>query len=112
MLKSFNGLTQQLFEKDFRNMLFGVYNFAEEEYYIHNLSKLGYDSDIDSLEFITLDMNGANNNDLVSFRQYIEDELQKGKAVVDVLFYSSKKGIVPVVIKPKDVNIEDILKES
>ena len=112
MLKSFNGLTQQLFEKDFRKMLFGVYNFAEEEYYIHNLSKLGYDTDIDSLEFMSLDMKGISNSDLVSFKKYIDEDLQSGKKVVDVLFYKGKKEIVPIVIKPKNVNIEDVLKEK
>ena len=112
MLKSFNGLTQQLFEKDFKDMLFSVYNFAEEEYYTHSIKNLGYDTDIDSLEFMTLDMDGVSNNDLISFRHYIEDELQKGRVIISVMFYSGKRGIVPVVIKPKSVNIEDILKES
>lgn len=112
-LKTFGGLTQQLFEKPFKNMLFSIYNFAEEEFYLHDLEKLGYDTDIDNLEYITLDLNGINYNELVMFRQYIEDELQEGSNVIGVLFYTkANKGVVPVVIKPKDVDIEILLKKE
>ena len=112
MLKSFNGLTEQIFRKDFRNMLFSVYNFAEEEYYISKLGKLGYDNGIDNLEFITLDNNNSSNEDLVSFKNYIENVLQNGRIIIGVLFYRSKGRITPIIIKPKSVLVEDILKES
>ncbi len=111
MLKSFNGLTQQLFEKPFKNMLFSIYNFAEDEYYIHELKKLGYDTDIDSLEFITLDLNGVDIKELTAFRQYVENDLQDGKIVIGILFYMSQKGLIPIVIKPKSVKIEEVFKE-
>ena len=84
MLKSYNGLTQQMFEKPFRDMLFSIYNFAEEEFYIHGLKNLGFDSDIDNLEFMSLDTDNVTNG---------------------------KKGILPIVIKPKSVDLEDVLKE-
>lgn len=112
MLKSFNGLTEQIFRKDFRNMLFSVYNFAEEEYYISKLGKLGYDNGIDNLEFITLDNNNSSNEDLVSFKNYIENVLQNGRVIIGVLFYRSKGRITPIIIKPKSALVEDILKES
>jgi len=112
MLKSFNGLTQQIFEKPFRGMLYTIYNFAEEEFYIHNLKNLGYDTDVDSLEFMFIDVSGVNNNDMLLFKQYIENEIQHDNVVIGVLIYKSKNGNVPIVIKPKSVNIEEILKED
>lgn len=112
MLKSFGGLTQQMFEKPFKNMIFSVYNFAEEEFYIHKLKNLGYDCDIDDLEYMTIDKNGANNNEISLFKSYIENELQMGKVIVGVLLYKGKNGIVPVVVKPKSIDLEDIFKKS
>ena len=53
MLKSFSGLTQQLFEKPFRSMLYGVYNMADEDRYIVRYRSYGYDTDIDSFECMT-----------------------------------------------------------
>lgn len=112
MLRSFNGLTQQLFENKFRNMLFSIYNFIEEEYYINSIKSLGYDGDIDSLEFMILDTNGVSHEELLLFRHYIEDEIQKGRVIVSIMFYPCKKGTISIVIKPKSVNIEDIIKKS
>ena len=112
MLKSFNGLTQQMFEKPFRDMLYSIYNFAEEDFYIHGLSKLGYESDVDSLEFIMLDVDAINYNELLLFKQYVESDLQKGNVIVGVLLYKGKKGILPIVVKPKSIDIEDVLKEK
>lgn len=111
MLKSFNGLTQQLFEKPFRSMLYSIYNFAEEEFYIHGLKKLGYENDVDSLEFISLDIDGISNNEILLFKQYIESDLQMGNVIVGVLLYKGKKGVLPIVIKPKSIDIEDVLRE-
>ncbi len=108
ILKTFNGLTQQLFDKPFKDMLFTIYNFAEEERYTDNISKLGYDSDIDNLEFAMLDkVEGVNLND---FKRYIEGEVQNDNVVVGVLLIDSKKGKIPVVVKPKNVDITSILK--
>lgn len=112
MLKSFNGLTQQLFEKPFREMLYGVYNFAEDEFYIHRMKNLGYDTDIDSLEFMSIDRGNSTDNDLLLFKKYVEEDLEKGKTLMEILFLKGKKGIVPIAIKPKSVGIEDILKEE
>lgn len=108
ILKTFNGLTQQLFDKPFKDMLFTIYNFADEERYTYNISKLGYDSDIDSLEFAILDkVEGVNLND---FKRYIESEVQNDNVIIGILLIDSKKGKIPVVIKPKNVNITSILK--
>ncbi len=112
MLKSYNGLTQQMFEKPFRNMLFSIYNFAEEEFYIHGLKNLGYDTDIDNLEFMSLDTENVTNSDILLFKQYIEIDLQKDNVIVGVLLFKGKKGILPIVIKPKSIDIEDVLKEE
>ena len=111
MLKSFNGLTQQMFEKPFRNMLFSIYNFAEEEFYIHGLKNLGYDTDIDNLEFMSLETENITNSDILLFKQYVETDLQKDNVIIGVLLFKGKKGTLPIVIKPKSVDIEDVLKE-
>ena len=107
ILKTFNGLTQQLFDKPFKDMLFTIYNFADEERYTNNISRLGYDSDIDNLEFAILDkVEGVNLND---FKRYIESEVQNDNVIIGVLLIDSKKGKIPVIIKPKNVNITSIL---
>jgi len=112
MLKDFNGLTQQIFEKPFRNMLYSIYNFADEEFYIHGLRNLGYDTDIDNLEFISLDIDNVTNDEISSFKVYIENEVQHYNVVIGVLFFKGKNGILPIVIKPKSVNVEDVLKQN
>ena len=112
MLKSFGGLTQQIFEKPFRKMLYSIYNFAEDEFYIHRLKNFGYDVDVDNLEFISLDADNINTNEMLLFKQYIERDLQKDNVIVGVLLYKGKKGFVPIVIKPKSIDIEDVLKEK
>lgn len=112
MLKSYGGLTQQMFEKPFKSMLFSVYNLAEEEFYIHKIKSLGYDCDIDDLEYMTIDRNGANDSEVESFKRYVEDELQMGKVIVGILLYKGKNAVVPVVVKPKSVKLEEIFKES
>ena len=111
MLKSFNGLTQQIYEKPFRNMLYTIYNFAEEEFYIHGLEKLGFENDIDSLEFISIDVDNVSFSEITLFKRYIEDELQDGNVVIGVLLYKGGKSVIPIVIKPKSVDVEDILKK-
>lgn len=111
MLNDFDGLTQQLFEKPFRNMLFTIYNFAEEDFYIHNLRNLGYDGDIDELEFISLDAKGISVGEIRDFKNYIEKVIQNESVVVGILLYKGKYGqIVPIAIKPKKVNITDVIK--
>jgi len=108
-LKSFNGLTQQMFDRPFRDMLFTIYNLAEEERYTYNIGKMGYDSDIDNLEFAILDkVEGVNLND---FKRYIESEVQNDNVVIGVLLIDSKKGKIPVVVKPKNVDIISIFKD-
>jgi hypothetical protein len=89
-----------------------VYNFAEDEFYIHRLKNLGYDCDIDDLEYMTLDKGGVNNEEVLLFKNYIEQEVQMGKVVIGVLLYKSKGGIVPVVIKPKNIDLEDIFNKD
>ncbi len=74
MLKSFSGLTQQLFDKPFRSMLYGVYNIADEDRYILRYRFYGYDADIDSLECMIFDVNGIENNEMKLFKKYIETE--------------------------------------
>ena len=108
-LKAFNGFTQQLFENPFRDMLFTIYNFAEEERYTYNLAKLGYDADFDSLEFSILEkVDGVNLRD---FKNYIESEVQHDNVVIGIfLINTHKRGVVPVVVKPKSVDITSILK--
>lgn len=107
-IKSFNGLTQQMIEKPYKDMLYTIYNFAEEERYTHNLKRLGYDNDIDSLEFAVLDL--VDGVSVSSFKQYIENELQNDNVVVGILPFKGKRGIVPIAVKPKSVDITTIFK--
>lgn len=110
MLKKFGGLTQQLFEKPFRNMLYGIYNFADDERYIINVSKKGYDCDIDDFEYLSLDCKGIPLQEIKAFKYYIENEIEGGNVIVGILLYKGKKGILPIAIKPKSVKIEDVIK--
>lgn len=114
MLKDFNGLTQQLLgnSSSFRKMNFSVYNLAEEEFYVYRLSKLGYNTDIDDLEFMILDRENISNKEINSFKTYIEDDIQKNRIIIGILLYKGKKEVVPIAIKPKGVNVEEVIKES
>lgn len=111
MLKEFNGLTSQLFERQFKDMLFSIYNFAEEEFYVKRVAKLGYETDIDNLEYMILDRKDIKDKELNDFKKYVESELQNDNIVIGVLLYKGKNGIVPVIVKPKGVSIEDVLKK-
>ena len=111
MLKSFGGLTEQLFEKPFRNMLYAVYNFAEEDRYIHRLSTMGYDIDIDSLECLIFDVGGVSADEILSFKKYIETDIENDKTVVGILALKKKGGgYNAIAIKPKGVIVSEVVK--
>lgn len=113
MLKSFSGLTQQLFDKPFRSMLYGVYNIADEDRYILRYRFYGYDADIDSLECMIFDVNGIKNNEMKLFKKYIETEIQKDKTVIGIILSKTSKGKENLIaIKPKSVEISDIIKND
>lgn len=113
MLKSFGGLTQQLFEKPFRNMLYGVYNMADEDRYIVRYRSYGYDTDIDSFECMIFDVNNIDNNEMVQFKRYIETEIQKDKTVIGIMLSKTSKGKYNLIaIKPKSVEVSDIIKKA
>ena len=113
MLKSFSGLTQQLFDKPFRSMLYGVYNIADEDRYILRYHFYGYDADIDSLECMIFDVNGIENNEMKLFKKYIETEIQKDKTVIGIILSKTSKGKENLIaIKPKSVEISDIIKND
>ncbi len=113
-MTKFDFLAQQILEKPFRGMLFSIYNLAEEERYLNGLEKLGYDTDIDSLEFITLERYDSFLNEIISFKDLlqfkkkVESDIQSDKVVVGILLYHSSKGYVPVVVKPKSFDITTI----
>ena len=108
MLKSFGGLTEQLFEKSYRDMLYTLYNIADEERYIAKYNGYGYDTDIDSLEFVALDSEYDDEKYLNAFKHYIEDEIQYGKTVIAILIV--KKHLF--AIKPKNVKVENFIREE
>ena len=85
-LKSFNGLTQQMFEKPFKTMFFQNINDIWDEFRISIIC------------------------DRRDNKYYIENELQNGEIIVGVLLIDSKKGKIPVIIKPKSVDIITIFK--
>lgn len=108
MLKDFSGLTKQLFEKPFKNMLFSIYNFADDEFYIHNIRQNGYpDIGIEDLEYMILDTKGVPISEIKSFKYYIEEDIQKNSVIIGVLIYKEK---YPVVIKPKSVDVFEVIK--
>ena len=113
MLKSFSGLTQQLFEKPFRSMLYGVYNMADEDRYIVRYRSYGYDTDIDNFECMIFDVNNIDNNEMVQFKRYIETEIQKDKTVNGIILSKTSKGKYNLIaFKPKSVEVSDIIKND
>ena len=113
MLKSFSGLTEQLFEKPFRNMLYGVYNMADEDRYIARYHTYGYDTDIDSLECMIFDVGGISSNEMASFKRYIETEIQKDKIVIGIMLSKTSKGKYNLIaIKPKNVEVNSFIKNA
>lgn len=111
IMKSFNGLSEQIFEKPFRKMLFSVYNLAEEDGYQLGLERMGFDNDIESLEFIMFDTPNMEEFELKGFKYYIEDELQHGNVLFGVILIKTPK-LGMVGIKPKKVDIGDIFSKS
>ena len=111
MLKSFSGLTQQLFEKPFRSMLYGVYNMADQDRYIVRYRSYGYDTDIDSLECMIFDVNNIENNELILFKKYIESEIEKDNTIIGIMLSKTSKGKYNLIaIKPKCIEVGDIIK--
>lgn len=110
-MKEYNGLTKQLFERKFRDMLFSVYNFAEDEHYTDRLSTLGYDSNIENLEFFMFDYDGVDSLLFKQFKKYVESELQNDNVVIGILLMQTSKCLRVLAIKPKNVNVLDILGE-
>lgn len=111
MLRQFNGLTQQLIEKPFRNMLYGVYNIADEERYTNRLRSYGYDTDIDSLECMIFDTNGIDDNTLADFKKYIETDVEKDKTAIGIIISKSRNGKYGMVaIKPKKIEVKEVFK--
>lgn len=94
-------------------MLFTVYNLAEEDFYIGRIKQQGFSSDIDSLEYMSLSPCEYTNEELLNFKNYIEQELQKGKVVIGILFLKNKKkGLIPIIVKPKSVSVKNLLEKS
>lgn len=113
MLTSFSGLTQQLFDRPFRSMLYSVYNIADEDRYIVRYRSYGYDTDIDSLECMIFDVNGIENNEMHLFKKYIETEIQKDKTVIGIILSKTSKGKYNLIaIKPKSIEVSDIIKND
>ena len=113
MLTSFSGLTQQLFERPFRSMLYSVYNIADEDRYIVRYRSYGYDTDIDSLECMIFDVNDIENNEMKLFKRYIETEIQNDKTVIGIMLSKTSKGKYNLIaIKPKSIEVSDIIKND
>ena len=113
MLTSFSGLTQQLFDRPFRSMLYSVYNIADEDRYIVRYHSYGYDTDIDSLECMIFDVNDIENNEMKLFKRYIETEIQNDKTVIGIMLSKTSKGKYNLIaIKPKSIEVSDIIKND
>lgn len=110
-LKEFSGLTKQLFERPYKEMLFSVYNYADEERYIDTLKRLKYETDIDSLEFFVFNTDEIEDENILDdFKHYIEEEIQHGDVVVGILKINGKRETL-ICIKPKNVDINQIIKD-
>ena len=111
MLKSYNGLTEQMFTLPFRDMLYSIYNFAVEDGYVQGLKRMGYPCDVEDLEFVVLNTDGISGDVILGFKQYFEKEVQNDNVVFGVVICKGKKGSALTVIKPKSEDILNINKK-
>ena len=62
-------------------------------------------------DFMIININNIENNELVLFKKYIESEIQKDKTVIGIIISKTSKGKYNLIaIKPKCVEIGDIIK--
>lgn len=108
-MKSFNGLSEQLFSKNFRPMLFSIYNIAEEERYLVGLEQMGFEYGIEDLECLLFDTMEMEERELNAFKSYIEDTVQKGNVLVGIFVVKGNK-LGMAAVKPRKIDIIDVLK--
>ena len=107
-MKWFYGLSEQLVGNPFRPMLFSIYNVAEEENYVAGLKRQGFEYGIEDLECLVFNTEDINEEEMLAFKSYIEDELQGGNVVVGVIIIKGKKTAM-AALKPKKVDVVDVL---
>ena len=114
----YDTLLQQLYEKDFNELRFTVYNFIENDGYVNEISaihKLKYG--IDDFEFIVFDIPEDDRNAIKHgnalviqryrvFKQYIEKECQEVPNCA--IFIMKELGLV-IAVKLKTFNIREMI---
>jgi hypothetical protein len=96
--QGYDGLVEQLKNNDYRNMLYGIYNLIDDENYINKISAMGYDTDINSLEFTIFNTTNIKNDTVKSFKEEVERE---NKAVGIFVVNGKKRSLIAV--KPKAI---------
>lgn len=119
MLRNYEELIGELIENKFGRMYFTVYNFADEDGWVNEISSLNKKSyDFDDLEMMRFtlpieDIEGLKNGEKQVidkynvFKRVVENELQKIPNVA--IFIMSDIGGV-FAVKPKDYNVIDLFK--
>lgn len=114
----YDNLLQQLYDKEFSDLRFTVYNFIESDGYVDEISAInGKKYDIDDFGFIVFDIpeddkKGIKCGNAVTiqkyrvFKHYIENECQNKPECA--IFIMKELGIV-IAVKLKSYNINKML---
>lgn len=101
-------LTKVINSGPWKPIPFTVYNYLEEEeLYQNRLEAMGYDIGHDDFECKTL---MTDNPTAVSFKDYVENTLQKGKVIIAVCVIGDNDSFT--IVKPKSVSLEETLKKN
>lgn len=110
----YGDLLQQLYDKDFNNLRFTVYNFIENDGYVNEISAAhGEKYGIDDFEFIVFDISDEDKkaikcgNTVViqkykAFKYYIEKECQ---AIPNCAIFIMKEFGIVIAVKLKYYNL-------
>lgn len=110
----FDNLLEQLYDKDFNNMRFTVYNFIDSDGYVNEISALKHERlGIEDFSFMVFDISDedkhgikSNDSEIIQkykdFKHYIEKECQKMPQVA--IFIMNELGIV-VAVKLKHFDL-------
>ena len=112
-------LLSQLNNGSFRNMLFTIFNYIEEDGYLREIETKYGSMDVDDFEYFLFSINEdekkalkmkrkSGYKELLDFKYHVEKELQSG--VPDVaIFLMNDKGAM-VAVKPKTVRLSEVFK--
>ena len=117
-MELYEKLLEQLKNASFRDMLFTVFNFIEEDGFVREISSRdNINYSIDDFEFYSFKIEDTQKKalkarrknqyiELLDFKYYIEKELQKGVPNVGI-FLMNENGAM-VAVKLKEYNIDKL----